>query len=43
LNAVLVDQDKGLQLAVTQEACQKVLEFAQSLGFDQSNAASEVL
>ncbi len=40
---VLVDQDKRLQLAVKQEMCQKVLAFAQGLGFDQSKHASEAL
>ncbi len=40
---MLVDQDKGLQLAVTQDCCQKVLEFAQNLGFDQSKTVSDAL
>ena len=43
LNAVLVDQDKGLQLAVRQDMCQKVLAFAQGLGCDQSTPASQAL
>ncbi len=43
LDVALVDQDKGLQLAVKQDMCQKVLAFAQGLGFDQSGHASEAL
>ena len=40
---MLVDQDKRLQLAVRQDMRHKVQEFAQSLGFDQSNVVSDAL
>jgi hypothetical protein len=40
---VLVDQDKRLQLAVRQDMRHKVQEFAQGLGFDQSNVVSDAL
>jgi len=43
MNAVLVDQDRGLQLAVRHDMCQKVLAFAQGLGCDQSTPASQAL
>jgi hypothetical protein len=38
LDAVLVDQDRRLQLAVKQDMCQRVLAFAQGLGSDQTPA-----
>ena len=38
LDAVLIDQDRRLQLAVKQDMCQRVLAFAQGLGSDQTPA-----
>lgn len=35
---MLVDQDKGLQLVVKQDTCQKVLAFAEGLGCDRARA-----
>ena len=43
LDAVLIDQDRRLQLAVKQDMCQRVLAFAQGLGSDQTAPAFHAL